>query len=112
VRGSASVTAVGIVAVALVGTTAVAAVGHATTARVALEAAADAAALAGADAVAGFVSDDPCRVVARAATLNAAGLVSCAVSGPDVDVIVGRTILGFSVTARARAGPPPGLAPQ
>jgi secretion/DNA translocation related TadE-like protein len=101
------VTAIGVVAVAVVGTAAVGVVGQATAARVGLEGAADAAALAGADAIAGFVSGDPCLIAARAADLNAARLASCSVSGSDVEVVAGMTVLGVTVTARARAGPPP-----
>jgi secretion/DNA translocation related TadE-like protein len=101
------VTAIGVVAVAVVGTAAVGVVGHATAARVGLEGAADAAALAGADTVAGFVSGDPCLIAARVADLNDARLASCSVSGSDVEVVAGTTVLGDSITARAKAGPPP-----
>lgn len=106
VGGSASVIAIGLVAVAVVGAAAVGAVGHATAARVGLEGAADAAALAGADTLAGFVSDDPCRIAALAAELNAARLDACVVSGAIVQVTVVTSILGVAVSSRARAGPP------
>jgi secretion/DNA translocation related TadE-like protein len=102
------VLAVGIASVSIVCVTATGAIGHATAMRTGLAAAADAAALAGADALAGFVADDPCTVAARAAELNAARLESCTVSGSDVAVVVGTTVLGVTVTSRARAGPPPG----
>ena len=97
--------AVGVVAVSISCVVAVAAVGHATAARVALDGAADAAALAGADAIAGFVSDRPCRVAERTAGLHSARLGACTVSGMNVHVTVVTTILGFTVSSRARAGP-------
>lgn len=107
-RGSASVLAVGIASASIVCVAATGAVGLASVERVGLAAAADAAALAGADALAGFVAGDPCEVASRAADLNTAKLESCSVSGSTVAVVVGTTVLGVTVTSRARAGPPPG----
>jgi secretion/DNA translocation related TadE-like protein len=68
--------------------------------------AADAAALAAADTVSGAASGLPCEVAARAAAVNGASVVDCAVDGPVASVIVGRTALGFVIRSEARAGPP------
>lgn len=107
-RGSASVLAIGVASVCIVCVAAAGVVGHASVARVRVAAAADAAALAGADTLAGFVAGDACSVATRAAELNGARLASCAVSGADVSVVVGTTVLGVAVSVGARAGPPPG----
>lgn len=69
--------------------------------------AADAAALAGADTVSGIHVGDPCEQAARLAAANGAALMSCEVAGMTVDVIVATSVLGFGITAQARAGPPP-----
>lgn len=69
--------------------------------------AADAAALAAADALSGAVPGDPCAQAARLANANGAELSSCTVAGMTVDVVVSTSVLGFGVTAEARAGPPP-----
>ena len=71
-----------------------------------VRAAADASALAGADTAAGLVSGVPCELARRAADLNTARLVECAVDGLVVTVTVTRNAGGFVLSSRARAGPP------
>ena len=68
--------------------------------------AADAAALAAADATSGAVSGVPCDLAASVAARNGATLVGCEVDGPVASVTAQSTIFGFTVDARARAGPP------
>lgn len=75
--------------------------------------AADMAALAGADlssvAVFGGQASEACSAVGEVAEQNGLDLVSCAVRGADIYVVVGRPHkigpLKFTVEARARAGP-------
>ncbi|TFD49303.1 hypothetical protein E3T55_11500 [Cryobacterium frigoriphilum] len=73
--------------------------------------AADAAALAAADTVSGAVSGFPCEAADEAARLNGASVTACNVEGLIVTVSVNRDYLGFRISARARAGPPPGVPP-
>jgi secretion/DNA translocation related TadE-like protein len=68
--------------------------------------AADAAALAAADATSGAVPGVPCDLAASLAARNGATLIGCEVDGPVASVTAQSTAFGFSVDARARAGPP------
>jgi secretion/DNA translocation related TadE-like protein len=104
-RGSASVLSVGLAAVCVLLTAVTGTVGYAAARHVALDTAADAAALAAADALAGFVSGDACAFAGRTAELEEVRLVSCSVDGAVVDVVVSTSVLGFTATSRARAGP-------
>ena len=69
--------------------------------------AADAAALAAADVAVGAIPGIPCEVAATVARANRAELSGCRVDGAIVTVAAGTTVLGFAVSARATAGPPP-----
>lgn len=71
--------------------------------------AADAAALAAADTASGAVRGFPCAAAEAAAELNGASAASCFVEGLIATVSVQRHYLGFVITARARAGPPPSV---
>ena len=73
-----------------------------------VEAAADAAALAAADTAVGLVPGYPCERAAEIAEANGASLVACETDGLVITVAVGRTLLGFAVTAAATAGPAEG----
>ena len=73
----------------------------------AVQGAADAAALAAADVASGLVPGVPCVTAARSAELNGALLVACSVDGLNATVVVSRTVGGFPIGSRARAGPAP-----
>ncbi len=75
--------------------------------RPSVRAAADAAALAAADTASGAAWGHPCERAGQAAELNRTFLAECALDGYIATVTVTRTILGFELTARSRAGPPP-----
>lgn len=82
--------------------------GGALAARQVLVGAADAAALAAADTASGRVSGDPCGAAAAIAEALRVTLAECSLGGGGVaEVTVSTTILGFPLTAEARAGPPP-----
>jgi secretion/DNA translocation related TadE-like protein len=68
--------------------------------------AADAAALAAADTASGAIAGVPCEAAARAASLNGASLVSCAVDGLVASVVAARRVGVFDLSSPARAGPP------
>lgn len=105
-RGAATVVAVGLVgAIVLVASVFVPALGAFVMSQRAANAA-DAAALAAADASAGIVTGVPCERAADLASRNGAMLASCTLDGPVADVSVHADVLGFAVSARARAGPP------
>jgi secretion/DNA translocation related TadE-like protein len=70
--------------------------------------AADAAALAAADTASGAVAGVPCEVAAAAATLNGASVAECVVDGLIASVSVTRSVAGFVIASRSRAGPPDG----
>ncbi|GAA1777905.1 Rv3654c family TadE-like protein [Agromyces lapidis] len=105
-RGAASVVALGLVG-AIIGLTALvvpvlgAFVGSQRAAN-----AADAAALAAADASSGAVPGVPCALASAIAERNGVELVSCGLEGPVSTVSVRVGVLGFDVSAEARAGPP------
>ena len=67
--------------------------------------AADAAALAAADASSGAVPGVPCDLAAGVAARNGANLTRCEIDGPVASVVARSTMFGFTVDARARAGP-------
>jgi secretion/DNA translocation related TadE-like protein len=69
--------------------------------------AADAAALAAADVRVGVTGGFPCDVAGEVASANGARLTACVVDGYIATVSVERSVLGFAVSARATAGPPP-----
>lgn len=68
--------------------------------------AADAAALAAADVASGAVPGVACQLATEAASLNGAVLDGCELSGAVALVSVSDSWWVFSLTARARAGPP------
>lgn len=71
------------------------------------ENAADAAALAAADARIGAVAGNPCSLARLVARRNGARLVTCDGTDTEASVSVAVSVLGFEITARARAGPAP-----
>lgn len=75
-------------------------------ARQSVVAAADAAALAAADVAVGIRAGFPCELAAEVAAANGASLAFCEVDGLVATVSTRRNFLGFSLTARATAGPP------
>ncbi|WP_235934311.1 Rv3654c family TadE-like protein [Paramicrobacterium chengjingii] len=105
-RGAASVLAVALVAATLLATGILAPLCAAYAARQTAAGAADAAALAAADTASGLVPGIPCQAAGRAAELNGASLVDCDVTGLIALVQVSTTVVGMSITASARAGPP------
>jgi secretion/DNA translocation related TadE-like protein len=76
-------------------------------ARSSVAGAADAAALAAADARVGAVGGFPCDVAAEVAAANGSELVGCELDGYVATVSVRREVLGYTVSARATAGPSP-----
>lgn len=106
-RGSGTILAVAITAgvVAVTGLALPLYMGYAV--RQAVAGAADAAALAAADTASGLLPGYPCEAAAAAVAANGAGLASCDLDGLVVTVTATRSVLGFAVSARATAGPPP-----
>ena len=106
-RGSATITAIGLLGVLLFVGAALAAVGGVFVSHRTAEAAADLAALAGAGALA---DGSPCPVASAVAAENGATLVDCRTEGREVWVAVrvgGPRWLGHGAdpVAEARAGP-------
>jgi secretion/DNA translocation related TadE-like protein len=107
-RGSGSILALAVIGVTMVLTAvvvptfAVLAVGQS------VRSAADSAALAAADTASGAVAGVPCEMAAAAATLNGASVADCVVDGLIATVAVTRSVGGFTMVTRARAGPPDG----
>lgn len=106
-RGSGTILAVAIVGgvVAVTGLALPLYMGYAV--RQAVAGAADAAALAAADTASGLLPGYPCDAAAVVAAANGSGLASCEVDGLVATVTATRYLLGFAVSARATAGPPP-----
>ncbi len=77
--------------------------------RQSLGAAADAASLAAADVAVGIGPGYPCAAAATAASANGALLTDCRLDGLVATVVVSATVLGFTLVARATAGPPSGV---
>ncbi|MDH6181834.1 secretion/DNA translocation related TadE-like protein [Microbacteriaceae bacterium SG_E_30_P1] len=105
-RGSGSALVVALVAAVVVLTAAVLPLGRVLAARAQAAGAADAAALAAADAASGRHPGFPCELAAAVASANGVELDSCEVDGLIVTVATSGGILGFTVAARATAGPP------
>jgi secretion/DNA translocation related TadE-like protein len=106
-EGSGSILAIGIQsAVAILAVTSIP-LYAVLAARSQTQAAADAAALAAADVRRGVVGGFPCDVAETVANANRVELSGCALDGYIATVDVHRDVLGFRVSARATAGPPP-----
>ncbi len=88
------------------GLVALAAIGSARAAGVA-----DAAALAAADAASGAVTGTPCERAAQVAGSASASVLACDLDGLIATVRVQVRVGPFAPEARARAGPPPAVAP-
>jgi secretion/DNA translocation related TadE-like protein len=107
-RGSGSILALAVIGVTMMLTAvlvpafAVLAVGQS------VRNAADSAALAAADTASGAVAGMPCEMAAAAATLNGTSVADCVVNGVIATVTVTRSLGGFTMVTRARAGPPDG----
>ena len=114
-RGASTIWVVGMCAVVTAAAVVVVGLALAITARHRAESAADLAALAG--AVAGSTSADPCPQARRAAEANGARLVSCTVSGAEVEVVTSVAAPTWLVRVvseargAARAGPAMGWSP-
>jgi len=106
-RGSGTVLAVGLIAAVAVVAAAALPLSQVLVARAQAAGAADASALAAADVASGRQAGYPCELAAEVAATNGTTLEGCDVDGLVVTVSVGRKILGFTVGARATAGPPP-----
>ncbi len=88
---------------------ALAPLGAAVAARQRLVGAADSSALAAADTSSGRRAGSPCSIAAAVAAANGAHLAACAVDPAGVvTVTVAISVVGWPITAAARAGPPPG----
>jgi len=72
-----------------------------------LAGAADAAALAAADAASGAVSGESCRRAGEIASASGASITACELDGLIATVSVSGVFGALTVTASARAGPPP-----
>ncbi|MFB2599418.1 Rv3654c family TadE-like protein [Herbiconiux sp. P17] len=102
----------GITGVALIGAlcallVAIAPIGGALAARQQLQGAADAAALAAADTASGRVAGAPCEVAGSLTSALDVSLAACAVDPRGLATVrVAATVLGISIAASARAGPP------
>jgi len=107
-RGSGTVLVVALVAATIVVAGTALPLSQVVVARVQAAGAADAAALAAADVASGRHPGYPCELAATVAAANGAALGACEVDGLIVTVSVSRGILGFTVGARATAGPPMG----
>jgi secretion/DNA translocation related TadE-like protein len=105
--GSGAVLAVAILGLAVTAALTTGVLGSALVARQQIVAASDAAALAAADAASGAVTGEPCGRATQLAAADGARLTACTVDGATVDVAVAGSVLGVTVTARSRAGPPP-----
>ncbi|MGA1835679.1 Rv3654c family TadE-like protein [Herbiconiux sp. 11R-BC] len=108
-EGSGSVAGVGVLLAVCAVLLALAPLGAAVAARQRLVGAADSAALAAADASSGRRPDSPCGIAAAVAAADGAHLTACAVDPAGVAAVtVSTTVVGWPITAAARAGPPPG----
>jgi secretion/DNA translocation related TadE-like protein len=105
-RGSGSVLAVGVLGAVVLLTMIVLPLCAVLVVGQSVRGAADAAALAAADTLSGLVAGVPCQAAAEIAALNGASVVSCTAAGPIASVTVTRQVLGWTLNARARAGPP------
>jgi secretion/DNA translocation related TadE-like protein len=105
-RGAGSVLVIGIIAALAIMTGVTLPLCAVLVSRATTAGAADAAAIAAADARRGIVAGYPCEVAGEVAAANRVTLTDCAVDGLVATVRVEQTILGFSVTGSASAGPP------
>lgn len=104
--GSGGVLALAVLAMLAVLTLAAVGVGAALAARQRVIAAADAGALAAADTALGIHPGIPCEVAGAVVAAHRATLVSCDVEGVVATVSASDDIVGVTVMAQARAGPP------
>ncbi|MGF3056912.1 Rv3654c family TadE-like protein [Microbacterium sp. YY-01] len=102
---------VGLVGIVAATAMAVAAVTGGTAVGQRTAAAADAAALAAADTASGAAVTNyaPCRAAEQVAAAFGASVAECELRQTEATVTVQATYAVFTVTARARAGPPGGL---
>jgi len=111
--GSGAVIAVGVLGA--VASLALASVAVATVLveRAVVAGAADSGALAAADVAAGFSTGPPCAAAGEVVGAVGVSLTTCEVNGTTVVVEVTGSgdAVGLAVTARARAGQPPGTGP-
>ena len=105
-RGAGSILAVGVLATIVATLLLVLPLCRVLVIRAEMTGAADAAALAAADVARGLSPGVPCVMAASVARSNGAQLNECRVDGVIVTVRVNTTVLSFSVTATATAGPP------
>jgi secretion/DNA translocation related TadE-like protein len=111
--GSGTVVAVGVLGALMALALATVAVSSVLVERAAAAGAADSGALAAADVAAGFAPGSPCSAAEEVVVAAGAALTRCDVTGTTAVVEAERRDgpLGLAVTARARAGQPPGSAP-
>ena len=102
-----TVLAVGIVAAAAIASVGLSAVGAAAVVGQRLAGAADAAALGAADATSGAVLGVPCERAGEVAATAGVEVVVCDLDGLVATVSVAARFGGVTMTASARAGPPP-----
>lgn len=105
-RGSGSVLAVGVIGAIFALSALIIPVSLALAVKHRVEAAADAAALAAANTASGRIGGYPCHAAGDAAAINGATLGSCTLDGVVVTVTAHSAWLGFTITAKSRAGPP------
>lgn len=106
-RGAGSILAVGVLATIVATLLLITPLWRVLIIRAEMTGAADAAALAAADVARGISPGVPCVVAASVARANGALVNECLADGVIVTVRVSATVLAFSVTATATAGPPP-----
>jgi secretion/DNA translocation related TadE-like protein len=105
--GSGGVLGVAVIGVLCTLLVAIAPIGGALAARQRLQGAADSAALAAADTASGRVAGSPCDAASALAAIAGASLTFCETDEHGtVSVRVSATVLGVSIDASARAGPP------
>ncbi|WP_395640128.1 Rv3654c family TadE-like protein [Pseudolysinimonas sp.] len=107
-RGSGGILALTALAMLTVLTLAAVGVGSALAARQRVIAAADAGALAASDTALGILPGVPCEAARTVVASYGATVARCEVDGVVATVVVSAPIAGVTVTATARAGPPPG----
>ncbi|MCS5716723.1 pilus assembly protein TadG-related protein [Herbiconiux sp. CPCC 205763] len=105
--GSGGITGLAVIGVLCALLVAIAPIGGALSARQHLQGAADAAALAAADTASGRVAGSPCDAASGLAGALGVSLSDCGVDPSGrATVRVSATVLGVSIDASARAGPP------
>lgn len=107
-EGAASVLGVGVIGLLVGVLCAVAPLGGVLAVHQQVQRAADAAALAAADIASGRVASGvPCEQADAIAREADAHVDACALDGLTAEVRLSTTVVGFTVHASARAGPPP-----